>query len=259
MARPDNRSGALHSGKLLARGHTVIVMDVLALYELQKVDTAIEQAKVAFEKLPERTHHAQAVSDLRHVRSTCDNLLREQSTMEAELASNETKSAEIDTRRAKLERQMKTIIASREAEALQHEMQTLAATRNELDDRGLLLLESSALADEDIRKLLVAESRAIEVETSTKHALDTAVARNSEEMTALQARRVAVAAPIVAADIATYDRLRASYKGIAVAIIQHGVCGGCHMDISVSELDAIKRLPVEQVAECPNCNRLLVR
>ena len=110
-------------------------MDVRALYELQKVDTAIEQTKVALEKLPERTHHAQALADLAHVRSTRDNLRREQSTMEAELASIETKSAEIDTHRAKLERQMKTIIAPREAEALQHEMQTLAAARNELDYR----------------------------------------------------------------------------------------------------------------------------
>ncbi|MDA2966861.1 MAG: C4-type zinc ribbon domain-containing protein [Actinomycetota bacterium] len=234
-------------------------MDVKALYELQKVDTAIEQTKVALEKLPERTHHAQALADLAHVRSTRDNLRREQSTMEAELASIETKSAEIDTHRAKLERQMKTIIAPREAEALQHEMQTLAAARNELDDRGLLLLESSASADEELRQLVDTESRAIEVASTTKHAQDVAVAFKNEEMAALQARRNEVIAPIAADDVATYDRLRASYKGIAVAIIQHGVCGGCHMDISVSELDAMKRLPTDQVAECPNCNRLLVR
>lgn len=234
-------------------------MDVTELYELQKVDTAIEQAKVALEKLPERTHHAQALADLAHVRSTRDNLRREQSTMEAELADIEKKSVEIDAHRAKLERQMKTIIAPREAEALQHEMQTLAAERNELDDRGLLLLESSAAADEDLQKLVDTENRAIEVEATTKHALDLAVVSKNDEIDALQSRRVEVAAPINAADIATYDRLRASYKGIAVAIIQHGVCGGCHMDISVSELDAMKRLPADQVAECPNCNRLLVR
>lgn len=244
---------------MLARGHTVIVMDVKALYELQKVDTAIEQAKVALEKLPERTHHAQAQSDLAHVRSTRDNLRREQSTMEAELAVIEKKSVEIDAHRAKLERQMKTIIAPREAEALQHEMQTLAAERNELDDRGLLLLETSASADEDVRKLVDTESRAVEVEATTAQALTQVAAAKSDEITVLLVRRAEVALPIAEPDIATYDRLRASYKGIAVAIIQHGVCGGCHMDISVSELDAIKRLPVEQVAECPNCNRLLVR
>ena len=244
---------------MLARGHTVIGMDVKALYELQKVDTAIEQAKVALEKLPERTHHAQAQSDLAHVRSTRDNLRREQSTMEAELAVIEKKSVEIDAHRAKLERQMKTIIAPREAEALQNEMQTLAAERNELDDRGLLLLESSASADEDVRKTVDTESRAVEVEATTAHALTQAAAAKSDEITVLLVRRAEVVLPIAEPDIATYDRLRASYKGIAVAVIQHGVCGGCHMDISVSELDIIKRLPVDQVAECPNCNRLLVR
>lgn len=234
-------------------------MDVKALYELQKVDTAIEQTKVALEKLPERAHHAQAQSDLAHVRSSRDNLRREQSTMEAELATIEKKSAEIDVHQAKLERQMKTIIAPREAEALQHEMQTLAAERNELDDRGLLLLESSAAADEDLRQFVDAESRAIEVEATTAHALAQAAATKSDEMTVLLAQRTEVVLPIADADIATYDRLRASYKGIAVVIIQHGVCGGCHMDISVSELDIIKRLPADQVAECPNCNRLIVR
>ena len=244
---------------MLARGHTVIFMDVKALYELQKVDTAIEQAKVALEKLPERTHHAQAQSDLAHVRSTRDNLRREQSTMEAELAVIEKKSVEIDAHRSKLERQMKTIIAPREAEALQNEMQTLAAERNELDDRGLLLLESSASADEDVRKLVDTESHAVEVEATTAHALTQAAAAKSDEITVLLVRRAEVVLPIAEPDIATYDRLRASYKGIAVAVIQHGVCGGCHMDISVSELDIIKRLPVDQVAECPNCNRLLVR
>ena len=234
-------------------------MDVKALYELQKVDTAIEQAKVALEKLPERTHHAQALSDLAHVRATRDNLRREQSTMEAELADIEKKSVEIDAHRAKLERQMKTIIAPREAEALQHEMQTLAAERNELDDRGLLLLESSASADEDVRKLVDTESRAVEVEATTAHALTQAAAAKSDEITVLLVRRAEVVLPIAEPDVATYDRLRASYKGIAVAIIQHGVCGGCHMDISVSELDIMKRLPSDQVAECPNCNRLIVR
>lgn len=244
---------------MLARGHTVIFMDVKALYELQKVDTAIEQAKVALEKLPERTHHAEAQSDLAHVRSTRDNLRREQSTMEAELAVIEKKSVEIDAHRAKLERQMKTIIAAREAEALQHEMQTLAAERNELDDRGLLLLESSASADEDLRRFIDAESCAVEVEATTAHALTQVAAAKSDEITVLLVRRAEVVLPIAEPDIATYDRLRASYKGIAVAVIQHGVCGGCHMDISVSELDIIKRLPVNQVAECPNCNRLIVR
>ena len=234
-------------------------MDVAALYELQKVDTLIEQAKVAFEKLPERAHHRQAQMDLAHIRSSRDDTRRQQQAMESELQDIEVTSAAVDVHRAKLERQMKTIIAPREAEALQHEMQTLAAQRNELDDRGLVLLESSALADEELSNLLLLENRAIEVEAAAAQSLTSAMSIKSDEITILVTRRIDVALPIGDSDIATYDRLRGSYQGIAVAIIQHGICGGCHMDISVSELDAMKRLPVDQVAECPNCNRLLVR
>lgn len=234
-------------------------MNVAALYELQKVDTAIEQAKVALERLPERAHLAQAQADLAHIRSTRDDLRREQLAMEAELETIEKRSGEVDVHRAKLERQMKTIIAPREAEALQHEMQTLAAERNELDDRGLVLLESSATIDEDLVALVEREKRAVDVEKSVGQALIEAAAVKSDEVTTLLTRRSEMVLEIEGADLATYDRLRTSYKGIAVAVIQHGVCGGCHMDISVSELDAMKRLPADQVAECPNCNRLLVR
>ena len=234
-------------------------MDVKALYELQKVDTALEQGKVALEKLPERSQLQSAIADLAGIRRRRAEMRAQQQAMETELTAIEKASASIDTHHAKLERQMKTIIAAREAEALQHQMQTLAAERNELDDRGLLLLESSAAVDEDLRQLVDAESRAIEVEATTAHALTQSAAAKSDEMTVLLARRAEVVLPIADADITTYDRLRASYKGIAVAIIQHGVCGGCHMDISVSELDIMKRLPADQVAECPNCNRLLVR
>ena len=154
---------------------------------------------------------------------------------------------------------MKTIIAAREAEALQHEMQTLETQRNELDDRGLLLLETSAATDDELRQLVEAEADAVSKESLASAALASAAESKTAEIDVLQGQRLVVASAIEQSDVVVYNRLCASYKGIAVAVIQHGVCGGCHMDISVSELDMIKRLPADQAAECPNCNRLLVR
>ena len=154
---------------------------------------------------------------------------------------------------------MKTIIAAREAEALQHEMETLETQRNELDDRGLLLLETSAATDDELRQLVEAEADAVSNESLASAALASAAESKTAEIDVLQERRLVVVSTIAQSDLVGYNSLCASYKGIAVAVIQHGVCGGCHMDISVSELDMIKRLPADQVAECPNCNRLLVR
>ncbi|MEI8392394.1 MAG: C4-type zinc ribbon domain-containing protein [Actinomycetes bacterium] len=240
-------------------GRTVVAMDVKALYELQKVDTAIEQGKVALEKLPERSQLQSAIADLAGIRRRRAEMRAQQQAMENELTAIEKASASIDTHHAKLERQMKTIIAAREAEALQHEMQTLETQRNELDDRGLLLLETSAAADDELRKLVEAEADAVNNETLAGAALASAAESKTAQIDVLQEQRQSVVITINETDMATYNRLCASYKGVAVAVIQHGVCSGCHMDISVSELDLIKRLPADQAAECPNCNRLLVR
>jgi len=107
--------------------------------------------------------------------------------------------------------------------------------------------------------LVEAEAAAVSNETLASAALVSAAESKTAEIDVLQEQRLVVVSAIEQRDIIIYDRLCASYKGIAVAVIQHGVCGGCHMDISVSELDMIKRLPADQAAECPNCNRLLVR
>lgn len=234
-------------------------MDVQALYELQKVDTAIEQGKVALEKLSERSQLQSAIADLASIRRRRAEMRAQQQAMETELTAIEKASASIDTHHAKLERQMKTIIAAREAEALQHEMQTLETHRNELDDRGLLLLETSAATDDELRQLAQAEADAVSNESLASGALASAADSKIADISVLQEQRIVVVSTIAKDDIAVYNRLCASYKGIAVAVIQRGVCGGCHMDISVSELDMIKRLPADQAAECPNCNRLIVR
>jgi len=234
-------------------------MDLRALRELQAIDTRLDQAKAALARLPERQQHASAVAEVARVRSTRDDLRRSQSAMESELASVESSSAEIDTHRARLERQMKTVIAPREAEALQHEMAVLAARRNELDDRGLVLLEWSAEADEQLSALVPVEERAVEVEVAMASALAAAEAEINARVAELVADRDRIASSVDQSELAEYERRRKSHAGVAVTEVEHGRCNGCHMDISVSELEAIKRLPADVDAECPNCARLLVR
>ena len=73
-----------------------------------------------------------------------------QQEAQTELDRIEAESDDIGRTRERLEKQLKTILSPREAEAIQHELQTLAARRDELDDRGLELLEASSSADEEL-------------------------------------------------------------------------------------------------------------
>lgn len=234
-------------------------MNVTALLELQRLDTAIDQAVVTLQRLPERQEHADRARDLAQLRARRDDIRREQANLESELAAIETTSAEVDAHRSRLNKQMKTIIAPREAEALQHELEVLALQRSDLDDRGLLLLESSSEADRDIERLRGEEAIAAAVEDTARQELERATAAAEATLAALREERESLAATLPVADVTAYDTLRATFGGVAIAVIQHGMCGGCHMDLSVAELDAMKRQPADQIVECPNCNRLLAR
>lgn len=234
-------------------------MDLKAMLDLQHVDILIDQARHALDHLAERTAHGHREQELARIRSQRDDVRREQQAQESELASIESESAEVDKHRVRLEAQLRTVIAPREAEALQHEIATLTLQRSDLDDRGLELLEAAGQAEERLIQLLHLEKEAAEAEGTARADLERAMSIMDAEIERLQQRRGEAAAIMSPPDLAEYDRRRKSFAGIAVAEIKHGVCGGCHMDISISELDAIKRLPPDAIAECPNCNRLLVR
>ncbi|MEY4360749.1 MAG: hypothetical protein RL391_55 [Actinomycetota bacterium] len=234
-------------------------MDLAALYGLQVVDTAIEQAEHARPRLPEIVQHSAGLAELKAVRSDIENVRRQQQSAQDELDRIERESSEIDAQRAKFEKQLKTIISPREAEALQHEMQSLAAHRNELDDRGIELLEASSAADEEIVALVDREGRAVAAESVLLEQRQRAEVEADRVLADLRAKRIEIAAVIAPTDLVDYERRRASFGGIAVSRIEHGMCTGCRMDISIAELDSIKRQPAEINVECPNCNRFLLR
>ncbi len=234
-------------------------MDQRALLDVQRLDTAIDQARHAAANLPERVATKVASERLGTIRARSGDLSREQGTLESEMAAIEKRDAEIATHLARLEKQLKTVIAPREAEALQHEMKILMIERESADERGLAILDASSAAEAALIEIRVAGAEAARVLAAAEAALREAEKEADRVIAELSVARADLIASIDASDLATYERLRANHAGVAIAEIKHGVCGGCHMDISASELDAIKRLPADQFAECPNCTRLLLR
>lgn len=234
-------------------------MDLVALLSLQRLDTAVEQAVHTRDHLAERREASEAEAELASLVASREQVLERQAAAQRELDGLESDAADISKTLERLDKQMKTIVSPREAEAIQHEMANLVTRRGELDDRGLELLEESSMADEEIARLDLsleaarvvageAERRAVEAEAQADRVLD-----------ALRGERSSAAGSIEAAALTEYDRRRQAYGGIAVATIEHGSCTACHMGLSVAETDGIKRLPADAVPECPHCARILVR
>ena len=64
---------------------------------------------------------------------------------------------------------------------------------------------------------------------------------------------------VEADDLALYERMRARLGGVALARLVQGRCDGCHVALSASEVDRIRREPPDARIECEHCGRLLVR
>ena len=234
-------------------------MNLVGMLALQTIDTGIDQAVHARDRLPALLEARAADADVTACRERRRRVEARQTEAQNELDRIEFESDEIGRTRERLEKQLKTILSPREAEAIQHEMQILAARRNELDDRGIELLEASSAADEELAEIDAATARATEVAAAARERATRAEEEADRDLATRRAERESSAASLDAASLADYERRRAAFGGVAMATIAHGSCTACHMELSVAETDAIKRLPDDAVPECPHCARILVR
>lgn len=234
-------------------------MNADALLALQRIDSALDQNRHRRPRLPElvaRDAAAGVVRDLQQRRTAAQARSLAAQTV---IDTTERAAGEIDTKRARLEAQLKTIIAPREAEALMHEIQTLATRRDELDEHELDALAEQETADDEAGRA-AAELPAAESDlAAAQRTLDGAIAELDEEVATLRPDREAAAATMTAAELAAYDHARKHFDGVAVARLDGTRCTGCHLDIARADIDALRALPPGELGECPQCGRFLAR
>ena len=228
------------------------------LLSVQRTDTAIAQANHRLTHLPEiaaRTEAMNHAAELTRCRSEID---ARQAASTAVVAALEGRRREIDIAVARLEGQLKTVIAPREAEALQHEIATLRSERGALDDEALETMmnienDDALLVELDVQ-IASAESAVAVAQQQLREAQDF----EHEQIRQLTERRDAQA-PVVPAELLDrYEARRASRKDAVVAELHGATCDACHLDLSQTERDDLRRLAPDEIPECPHCGCILV-
>lgn len=232
----------------------------LQLLVLQDHDFAIDDLRRRLGHLPERAA-AHALNERRHnaeaelvrLAGELEKLASEEAAIEESLATTEKRADALDaTLRAPGS-------ATRDAQAIIHEIDQLRAQAAAFEESGLALLEQrDALLAEQADNQRVLDEVAVEAPTILD-ALRAAEGDAGKELAALEAERAAAAADIDADLLATYERLRPRLDGVAVARVQAGACTGCHLHLSASDLDQFNRLAPGQTTTCEQCSRLLIR
>ncbi len=228
------------------------------LLRLQGVDTAIDQARHRKAHLEEQQSLQLATEHLASWTREHHDLDRTIDDATKVLNDCETRTDEIDATRQRLEQQLRTVIAPREAEALQHEIANLVTERGELDETALEAMERQSQAEDAMNELEARETSIRDAVAQAQRQLESVQAELDDAIAALEVDRRGFTLHLPEPLLAQYERIR-SKNGVAAARLHGARCEGCHLDLSAAEVDEVRAADEHAIPECPQCGRLLVR
>jgi predicted nucleic acid-binding Zn-ribbon protein len=227
---------------------------------VQERDTMLDQLRHRRDALPERA----ALAEIGRSRSQLDRSMGELQAQVDELAGRqrrlEEQIAATAKRRHEIEQRMRSgaISASRDLQAMDHEVVQLAERQSHLEEEELILLEEQdpldARLDEDraaVTSLALEADRLMSAIAEAETEIDAAIAGEVEVR-----QQLASGLPPELAE--RYEFLRSHLGGVGAARLVGDRCDGCHLTLPSVEVERIRRLPPDEFATCPQCDRILV-
>lgn len=230
-----------------------------SLLELQAADTMADQLKHRRQHLSEREQVQAAKNELLRWNESRTITRRRIEELTAEIEQVEHQSTDLEKQRTKLQAQLKTIIAPREAEAIQHQIATINERRGALDEAELVAMEEQGRLEEELAALLAKEESLTADYLAAEAALTAAETDIDGELKRIADRLDGLRGNVDASVLKMYDRLRQNHV-VAAAPLSGSRCEGCHLDLSAAEIDIVRDTAAKQdgIADCPQCGRLLV-
>jgi predicted nucleic acid-binding Zn-ribbon protein len=231
----------------------------LRLLDLQAADTSLAQLAHRRKNLPElatiaecEKRAAELHNDVIDTQLRVTDLADEQRRLEAD----------VDTVRARAGRDESRLQAgglpARELESLQHEIATLARRQSTLEDELLDVMERAEEADALLRAATTRHDAVVSEQSALETARDAAFAEIDEAIARRTPERAAIAAELPAELLALYERAR-SHGGTGAALLRQRRCEACHIELSGTELSAVRTAAPDEVVRCDNCRAILVR
>lgn len=232
-----------------------VLSDLLAV---QTTDISISQAKHRVSHLQETIDRDAAKKALAEIDTQIASCDAEIVAANAEITKVDRLSHEHDDKLIKLNKQLKSVIAPREAEALQHEIATVTTERSALDDRELELMGVVEAAERRKSELAPVQASAKSALASATMALSSAKQKIDAEIAALTEQRSAQALVVPQSLMSKYEAKRKHRPDGAVCRLTGPTCGSCHLDISQGEINSMRAMPADEFPECPHCGSFIV-
>ncbi|WAX56555.1 C4-type zinc ribbon domain-containing protein [Jatrophihabitans cynanchi] len=232
----------------------------LRLLDLQAADTVLAQLAHRRTNLPELA----AIAERGKHGVDLHNDAIDAETRLADIAEDQRRlENEVDTVRSRQARDEQRLqsggLPAKELEGLQHELVSLKRRQATLEDELLEIMEVREDADSSVAEI-GAKRAALAAELAELEAARDAAFEEIDAAVALRrAERDSIVAEIPADLLALYERAREHGGGVGAAMLRHRRCEGCHIELSGSELTAVRSAAPDAVVRCEECRRILVR
>lgn len=230
--------------------------DATKLYELQKVDLAwahvARRLKALMEQLGESDAVRAARQQVNATESTLHDLRAKQRDAELEGKSLAKKIAETESRLMS-----GAVHDHRELEALQNSLESLRRHRAMVDDTAV---EAMMSGDETEAALATQRDQLSTLEAEWgegQSELRDEETKLKQQYILLKRKREALAKAMGAKLYERYDSMRKRKAGIAIAAVENGVCGACHVQLPTGVVSGLGS--ATSLVLCPSCGRYLYR
>lgn len=229
------------------------------LLRLQSLDNRLQQLAHRLGSLPQAAPLADLAARDTAVRGTRSEAVGKLEDARAELARLESDVAVVEARIARDSDRLQHTSSVKDVAALESELTSLAKRRSDLEDQELVVMERVEEAEVTVdsidlqRAAIVAEVATLEAER------DEAAGGLTTERDQTERDRAVVAGGVPTELLTFYEQRRTRGGGVGAALLRQRTCGGCTITLTGSDLEAVRRSAPDEVLQCPECDRILVR
>jgi predicted nucleic acid-binding Zn-ribbon protein len=232
--------------------------DQAKLLELQELDNHLAQVTKKANTLPEATTLEELTGQLTAAKEAQREALAVVDEITAEIKRAESDVELVEARIAKDTERLDQSTSAKDAQGLEHELQSLRERLSALEEVELAVMERLEQAEKELSGAEQAATELVSQVEDATAALHSAKAALEQDYQETTAKRTDLVGAIPQELVALYERQRERY-GFGASHLRREISSASGVALTESDLATVRAAATDDVVLCPDSNAILVR
>lgn len=223
------------------------------LVDVQKVDSEIYKLNIELKEKPELV--AELKSQFESTKAKLNELEEKDKSIQLKRKDIELELKTKEDSILKANAQLSDIKTNKEYSAKINEIESIKADKSQFEEKILLSYDESDSVKADIEeeKQKVAGEEKIYLEK--KKEVEADIKEIRDRIKVLEGKRNQIVPAIDEVLLTRYEKVLKHKEGLAIAAVIGNSCGGCYMNVTQQELNALKMS--DNIITCEHCSRIM--